>query len=73
MAELIIFSGKLKGRRLILPDQRDVIVGRDEDCQMRIASSLVSRKHCVLRLNSRKESWFAIWKVKTVRTSTLNT
>jgi len=49
MAELIIFSGKLKGRRLILPDQRDVIVGRDEDCQMRIASSLVSRKHCVLR------------------------
>lgn len=49
MAELIIFSGKLKGRRLILPDQREIIVGRDEDCHMRIASSLVSRKHCVLK------------------------
>jgi len=48
MAELIIYSGKLKGQRLILPD-REVIVGRDEDCHMRIASSLVSRKHCTLK------------------------
>lgn len=48
MAELIIFSGKLKGQRLVLPD-REVVVGRDEDCQMRIASSLISRKHCSLK------------------------
>ncbi len=48
MAELIIFSGKLKGQRLILPD-REVVVGRDEDCQMRIASSLISRKHCSIK------------------------
>lgn len=48
MAELIIFSGKMKGQRLILPD-REVIVGRDEDCHMRIASSLISRKHCALK------------------------
>jgi pSer/pThr/pTyr-binding forkhead associated (FHA) protein len=48
MAELIIQSGKLQGRRVILPD-REVSVGRDEDCLMRIASSLVSRKHCTLR------------------------
>ncbi len=48
MAELIIFSGKLKGQKLVLPD-REVIVGRDEDCHMRIASSLISRKHCSLR------------------------
>jgi len=48
MAELIIFSGKLMGQRLILPD-REVVVGRDEDCHMRIASSLISRKHCTLK------------------------
>src|SRR5258708_4422980 len=48
MSELIIFSGKMKGQRLILPD-REVIVGRDEDCHMRIASSLISRKHCALK------------------------
>ncbi len=48
MAELIIFSGKLKGQRLILPD-REVVVGRDEECHMRIASSLISRKHCALK------------------------
>lgn len=48
MAELVIFSGKLKGKRLILPN-REVIIGRDEDCHMRIASTLVSRKHCTLK------------------------
>ena len=48
MAELIIASGTMKGQRLILPD-REVIVGRDEDCNMRIASSMISRKHCALQ------------------------
>jgi pSer/pThr/pTyr-binding forkhead associated (FHA) protein len=48
MAELVIFSGKMKGQKLILPD-REVIIGRDDGCQMRIASSLISRKHCSLR------------------------
>jgi pSer/pThr/pTyr-binding forkhead associated (FHA) protein len=48
MADLIIFSGKMKGQRLILPE-REVIVGRDESCHMRIASSLISRRHCSLK------------------------
>lgn len=48
MAELIIASGTMKGQRLVLPD-REVIVGRDEECHMRIASSLISRKHCALK------------------------
>jgi pSer/pThr/pTyr-binding forkhead associated (FHA) protein len=48
MAELIIQSGKLQGKRLVLP-QKEMIVGRDDDCDMRIASSLVSRKHCSLK------------------------
>lgn len=47
MAELIIHSGKLQGKRLSLPD-REIIVGRDEDCHMRLTSTLVSRRHCAL-------------------------
>lgn len=48
MAELIIQSGKLQGKRLVLP-LKEMIVGRDDDCDMKIASSLVSRKHCSLK------------------------
>lgn len=48
MAELIIQSGKLRGKRLILPDS-EVFLGRDEDCHVRLTSSLISRKHCALR------------------------
>jgi pSer/pThr/pTyr-binding forkhead associated (FHA) protein len=48
MAELIVQSGKHQGKRLLVP-ARDLVVGRDEDCDLRIGSNLVSRKHCVLR------------------------
>lgn len=48
MSELIIQSGKLQGKRLVLPS-KEMVVGRDDDCDMKIASSLVSRKHCSLR------------------------
>jgi len=47
MAELIIHSGKLQGKRLVLPE-REIVVGRDEECQLRLSSSLVSRRHCIL-------------------------
>ncbi len=47
MAELIIQSGKLQGKRLVLPE-KEVLIGRDEECHVRLASSLVSRRHCVL-------------------------
>ena len=47
MAELIIHAGKLQGKRLVLPE-REIAVGRDEDCQLRLTSSLVSRRHCIL-------------------------
>ncbi len=55
MAELIIQSGKLRGKRLVLPD-KEVFIGRDEDCHVRLASSLISRKHCALR-NSPEGLW----------------
>ena len=48
MTELIIRSGKHQGKKLLLPDH-DISIGRDEECQIRVASNDVSRKHCILR------------------------
>ena len=48
MPELVIQSGKLQGKRLVMP-AKQMVVGRDEDCDLRIGSALVSRKHCVLQ------------------------
>jgi pSer/pThr/pTyr-binding forkhead associated (FHA) protein len=49
MIELIVQSGKHQGKRLRIPDEGEVLIGRDESCQIRLASSDVSRHHCVLR------------------------
>ncbi len=48
MTELVIQSGKLQGKRLLLP-AKEMVVGRDEDCDLRIGSATVSRKHCVIK------------------------
>ncbi len=48
MTALVIQSGKHKGTRLTLPD-KDIIIGRDKGCGIRLASSDVSRQHCRLR------------------------
>ncbi|MDA0833256.1 MAG: FHA domain-containing protein [Planctomycetota bacterium] len=47
MATLLILSGKLQGKKLSLPE-KNVTIGRDEDCELRVASTEVSRRHCVL-------------------------
>jgi pSer/pThr/pTyr-binding forkhead associated (FHA) protein len=47
MFVLVVQSGKHLGRRVKLP-AGDVIVGRDEESRVRIASSEVSREHCRL-------------------------
>jgi pSer/pThr/pTyr-binding forkhead associated (FHA) protein len=52
MIELIVQSGKHQGKRLRIPDEGEVLIGRDESCQIRLASSDVSRHHCVLRPTS---------------------
>ena len=46
-ATLIILSGKHQGKRLSLPDG-EAIIGRDESCQIRLATNEVSRQHCRL-------------------------
>ncbi len=45
---LVIRSGRHQGRLLTLPEG-DVLVGRDEECRIRLGSSDVSRRHCRLR------------------------
>lgn len=46
-AILIILSGKHQGKRLTLPEG-EAVIGRDESCQIRLATSEVSRQHCRL-------------------------
>lgn len=46
MAHLTILSGRLAGKKLVVSES-GIIVGRDEDCHVRLASTEVSRKHCV--------------------------
>lgn len=52
MSALIIQNGKHKGRKITLPD-KEVVLGRDEDCFIRLTSTEVSRKHCSLRPTAR--------------------
>lgn len=47
MAELLIHSGKLQGRKLTLPEG-EIVLGRDECCQLRLNSNDISRQHCAL-------------------------
>ena len=48
MPELILRSGKRAGRRIALPPG-EIVIGRDDDCRIRLTSSDVSRRHCLLR------------------------
>ena len=48
MAKLIIQTGKLAGKQLVVPS-KEVLIGRDEGCYIRMGSPEISRKHCSLR------------------------
>lgn len=48
MAKLIIQTGKLAGKQLAVP-MKEVLIGRDEGCYIRMGSADISRKHCSLR------------------------
>jgi predicted component of type VI protein secretion system len=49
MAKLLILTGKHQGKRLTLPD-RDVVVGRSEECNITLKTEEVSRQHCRLSI-----------------------
>ena len=51
MAKLVILSGRHRGKKLSLPSKnKTLVVGRDEKCELRMASSDVSREHCKIRI-----------------------
>lgn len=50
MAELLIRTGKHQGKKLLISEP-EIAIGRDETCKIRVASSEVSRRHCLI-LNS---------------------
>ncbi|MCZ6795203.1 MAG: protein kinase, partial [Planctomycetota bacterium] len=56
MAVILVESGPSRGRRIPLPGEGVVTIGRDAGCPIRLTDALVSRVHCVLR--SRGDDWF---------------
>jgi len=51
MARLVILGGRHEGKRLRLP-VRELTIGRNDDCHVTLRTSEVSRKHCVIRVES---------------------
>ncbi|HET6422885.1 MAG TPA: FHA domain-containing protein [Planctomycetaceae bacterium] len=49
MIDLVIQGGKQNGKRLSLPDNKSIVVGREEGCQLVLNSTLISRRHCELK------------------------
>jgi pSer/pThr/pTyr-binding forkhead associated (FHA) protein len=45
---LIIQTGKHKGRKILFPPDGTLLIGRDAECHLRLASTDVSRRHCEL-------------------------
>lgn len=48
MAELIIKTGKQRGKTIQLPAS-EIVIGRDEDCRIRLEANGVSRRHCFMK------------------------
>ena len=49
MAKLVILDGRHEGKRLRLPEKKELTIGRDDDCHLTLRTSAVSREHCVIR------------------------
>jgi pSer/pThr/pTyr-binding forkhead associated (FHA) protein len=47
---LVVQSGKHRGRKIKFPEDGKLLIGRDPECHLRLASTDVSRKHCLLTL-----------------------
>ena len=45
-------SGGKVLRKFVLGDLEELIIGRDEDCDIRIKSPVVSREHCTIEQDS---------------------
>lgn len=51
MFHLVIQTGKNKGRKIAISD-REVTIGRDETCLVRLSSEDVSQRHCIIKSSS---------------------
>ncbi|MEM9701347.1 MAG: FHA domain-containing protein [Planctomycetota bacterium] len=49
-AQLVVRGGKHEGKRLVLEKGR-FLIGREQDCDLRPSSDLVSRHHCVFHID----------------------
>ena len=49
MPKVVILTGKLAGQKLTLPE-RELIIGREESCHIRLTGTEISRRHCSLRV-----------------------
>lgn len=49
MAKLAIMTGKLQGQKMALPE-KDIAIGRDDSCEIRLTGTEISRRHCQLRI-----------------------
>ena len=49
-ANLIVISGKHAGKEIPLGGKK-CLIGQGEECQLRLPSTMVSRKHCLLRFD----------------------
>src|SRR4051812_42254522 len=47
MSLLVIQTGKHKGKQIVVP-VKEVLIGRDEGCFIRLFSTDISRQHCAL-------------------------
>ena len=55
MFALMILTGNYRGKTITLPE-RDVLIGREKDCFIRLFSSEISRRHCMIRLRNQELS-----------------
>ncbi|MCA9094093.1 MAG: FHA domain-containing protein [Planctomycetaceae bacterium] len=53
MFALIILTGNYRGKSITLPE-KDVLIGREKECFIRLFSSEISRRHCVIKLRDRE-------------------
>ena len=50
MPSLMIQTGKHHGKKITFPPDGKILIGRDPECQVRLASTEVSRQHCLIQL-----------------------
>lgn len=53
MAKLSIMTGKLTGQKMVLPE-KDVTIGRDNSCEIRLSGTEISRRHCLLKVDGER-------------------